>query len=283
MNELRKNHAIAYSALAVAAGMIIALLVDVLTEAAIAAGAPGAFSAASAILVKITPIIVAVVFLALTGKLGLIRPRAAGFGRGLACGAPLLALFCLMGLYALANVVEGDVQFDGGIVAKALFYFLLVGIGEEFLARAVAAETLLEHFGTTHAGIVKACVVSGVIFGAMHVVNLFGGMDPAGVVVQMLSTAGAGMVFAAIYFRCGNLWATVVLHALWDASLLAATVSSKGVDAVSSAGGGNPAGSIVFLVVLVLIALFLLRKKKTAQVQQAWADAIEPPASPTQA
>ncbi len=50
---------------------------------------------------------------------------------------------------------------------------MLVGVAEEFLFRGVVAETLLEHFGTSRAGVWKACLLSGVLFGCAHLTNLF--------------------------------------------------------------------------------------------------------------
>ena len=44
------------------------------------------------------------------------------------------------------------------------WYFIgmfTVGVAEEFLFRGVIAQTLLEHFGTSRAGIWKACLLSG--------------------------------------------------------------------------------------------------------------------------
>lgn len=281
MTEFRKKHPIVYGAVAVALGMAATLLVNWLFDLWIDDSQPSAIGMASALVVKLVPGIVAVAFLAATDKLTLIRPRGAGFRRGIVCGVPLLVLFCVMGLYAIGNTVIGEAEVNVPIILKALIYFLLVGVGEEFLARAVTGETLLEYFGLDHAGIVKACVVSGVIFGLMHVVNLFSGVDASSVAMQVLSTAGAGMFFGAIYFRCGNIWASVVLHMLWDASLFAATTSAsfaKAASSSSSVGGGNPVGGILFFAFLVGLSLFLLRKSKTGQVQEAWLGAIDVPA-----
>lgn len=282
MTEFRKRRPVAYAALAVAVGMAVAFLVSYLAELGIDAGLHTVFGVVSAIVVKIVPIAVALALLAATGKTGLIRPRAAGLGRGIACGAILIVFFCVMGLYAVANVVTGEAAVDVSIIVRALIYFMLVGIGEEFLARAVSAETLLEHYGLTHKGIVKACVVSGLIFGAMHIVNIFDA-GAESVAMQVVTTTGAGMVFGAIYFRSGNIWAGVILHALWDASLLAATTSASfqksaaAAASSSSVGGGNPVGGVIFFVFLVCLSLFLLRKGKTEQVRDAWAGTIEAP------
>lgn len=126
----------------------------------------------------------------------------------------------------------------------------------------------------------SACVVSGVIFGTMHVVNISSVADVPSVAMQMLFTAGMGMLFGAIYFRCGNIWATVVLHMLWDASLFAATTSSDLVKAADSSAsvGGNPIGGVIIFAVFAGLSLFLLRKSKTVQVREAWSGVIDAPA-----
>ncbi len=276
MNDFRKKHAIAYSAIAVALGIGLALLVNLLLEAALAAHVPGVTGPVLAITVELVPIAVSIAFLAATGKTSLLRPRAAGFGRGLACGAAFIVLSLALGLVALNYAIDGGVQVAPDVVLKTLVYFALTGVSEEFLARAVSGETLLEHFGLTHGGIVKACVVSGFIFGAMHAANLAIGIDAPSVLVQMVSAAGMGMVFGAIYFRCGNIWPCVLVHALWDLALQAAT-SARDYGAASAAspvGGGNLVGGALFFAFFVLLALFLLRKGKISQVQQAWADAV---------
>ena len=62
------------------------------------------------------------------------------------------------------------------------------------MARAISAQTLLEHFGFSKNGVIKACILSGVIFGAMHFVNLFQS-DVLSVLAQVLTTSGVGIIF----------------------------------------------------------------------------------------
>ena len=74
-----------------------------------------------------------------------------------------------------------------------------------------SAQTLLERYGTARAGVWKACLVSGVLFGAAHLSNLLGS-EAFGVLMQCVFAASLGVMLAAIYFRTGNLWVTVFLH-----------------------------------------------------------------------
>ena len=104
------------------------------------------------------------------------------------------------------------------------WYFIgmfTVGVAEEFLFRGVIAQTLLEHFGTSRAGIWKACLLSGFFFGGAHLTNILSSA-PFGVLMQCVFAGSLGVLFAAIYFRTGNLWVLVFLHGAQDAASLLA-------------------------------------------------------------
>ncbi len=284
MTELRKHHPIIYCVIAAAVGLGAMMLLDWLWGLGVDAGALAGIDAAvpdlGGSLVKLVPFVLALVLLCATGKAGLLG-RTAGFGRGLACGAFLIVFALLATAMGVSRVVEGDGTVPGaGAVVAFVLYYLLVGLGEETLGRAVVAETLLERFGLERRGILAACGLSGLIFGLMHLVNL--AFSPAAsVVAQVVSATFAGILLAAIYFRSGNIWATVVLHALYD---MAGSVSS--LLQTSSAATAAPVDAalaqtlslvmpMAFGLLIGCIALFLLRKSKIAQVQEAWAGVIE--------
>lgn len=278
MTEFRKKHPIIYCSAAVAAGMIGMLLETLLWNAGLDSGLLSGIDAAcpwlDSVLCKGIPIVLSLALLASTGMLGLLRRRG-GFLRGIACGAFMIASFALFCLYVVANVVEYGAELPSSNVITTVFvYYLLVGIGEEFLARGVSAETLLAHFGLERSGVLKACALSGVIFGVMHIVNLFQA-DVTSVLFQVVTASGLGMLFAAIYFRCGNIWACIVLHMLWDATFFIAAIVPSNAS-TSTVGGSGSAGSFVFFAMTVAVTAFLLRKKKLPQVKEAWGDLIEP-------
>ena len=138
----------------------------------------------------------------------------------------------------------------------------MVGVAEEFLFRGVIAETLLEHFGTSRAGVWKACLLSGVLFGAAHLTNL-SSSAPFGVLMQCAFSASLGALFAAIYFRTGNLWVTVFLHGAMDiASMLIGGL--YGTTTLSESVSGYDASMLLTVVVYLLPVAFLLRKKEAA-------------------
>ncbi len=287
MIELRKNHPVVYCVIAAALGLVAMMLLDWIwglgVDAGVLAGIDAAVPQLGTYLVKLMPFALALVLLHATGRLGLLG-RPAGFGRGLASGALLLVFSLLLVAMGLSRVAEGDgIVPSVGAVAAFVFGYVLVGLGEETLGRAVLAETLLEHFGLERRGILTACGLSGLIFGLMHLVNLAFSPAPA-VIAQVVSATFAGILLAAIYFRSGNIWATVLLHSLYDMSGSMSSLLQTSSTAASAPVDGATAQALAlvmpmaFGVIIGCIALFLLRKSKIGQVREAWSETIETPA-----
>ena len=212
--------------------------------------------------------LVAVLFLVRTDRAGLLRRRGSGFWNGLLVGMYPLAFICYSIYSALIFERPDTPLLPAGRILSFLACMAMVGVAEEFLFRGVIAETLLEHFGTSRAGVWKACLLSGVLFGAAHLTNL-SSSAPFGVLMQCAFSASLGALFAAIYFRTGNLWVTVFLHGAMDiASMLIGGL--YGTTTLSESVSGYDASMLLTVVVYLLPVAFLLRKKKLPEVQLYW-------------
>ena len=140
-----------------------------------------------------------------------------------------------------------------------------VGVAEEFLFRGVIAQTLLEHFGTSRAGVWKACLLSGLYFGEAHLTNLTGSA-PLGVLMQCVFAASLGTLLAAVYFRTGNIWVTVFIHAAMDiTSMLIGGL--YGTQTVANSISTYDITMLTYIAVYLIPTVFLLRKKKLSEVE----------------
>ena len=82
------------------------------------------------------------------------------------------------------------------------------------------------------------------------------------------------MLFAAIYFRTGNLWVTVFLHGMMDISSMLIGGLYGTTTLAESVSGYNI--TMLYSVVLYLVPLaFLLRKKKLPEVQFYWGSCVK--------
>ena len=212
---------------------------------------------------------VMVLVLKKTGRAGILFRRGSGFFNGLLVGMyPLV----LIGYSFFASLMfqrpENTPLLPLGRILTFLLSMMMVGVAEEFAFRGVIAQTLLEHYGTSRGGIWKACIVSGLLFGAAHLTNILGSA-PFGVLMQCLFAAALGTLFAAIYFRTGNIWVTVFLHGMMDISSMLIGGLYGTTTLAESVSGYDL--SMLYSVALYLIPMaFLLRKKKLPEVQLYW-------------
>ena len=212
--------------------------------------------------------LLAVFFLACTGRGTLLTRRGCGFFNGLLVGMYPLFLIGWSAFSALMYGRPDQPLLPLGRILSFLANMFLVGAAEEFLFRGVIAETLLEHCGTSRAGVWKACLLSGVLFGAAHLTNL-ASSAAFGVLMQCCFTAALGALFAAIYFRTGNLWVVVFLHGAMDvASLLIGGL--YGTTTVAESVSSYDASMLLTVLVYLIPLVFLLRKKKLPEVQLYW-------------
>lgn len=217
--------------------------------------------------------LVAVLFLVRTDRAGLLRRRGSGFFNGL-----------LVGMYPLVFIgynTFGSLAFDRPDtpllplprILTFMLNMILVGVAEELVFRGIIAQTLLERYGTARAGVWKACLVSGVLFGAAHLSNLLGSA-PFGVLMQCVFAASLGVMLAAIYFRTGNLWVTVFLHSAMDiAAMLIGGL--YGTTSVAESVSGYDASRLLSVAVYLIPTVFLLRKKKLPEVQLYWGGIVK--------
>ena len=215
---------------------------------------------------ELVGLIVALLLLGRTGKLELLRRRGSGFFNGLLVGMYPLAI---IGMNLYTRLIYGTPDNAQLLPAFQIFCFLLnmtlVGLAEEFVFRGVIAQTLLEHYGTSRGGIWKACILSGLLFGFSHLSNLVSSAA-FGVLMQCVFAASLGTLFAAIYFRTGNLWVTVFLHAAMDITSLIIG-GLYGTEGVAESISSYDASMLISLLVYLIPTVFLLRKKKIGEVQ----------------
>lgn len=132
---------------------------------------------------------------------------------------------------------------------------LMVGWSEEVMFRGIWLRGLFRSFG-----IWVAIIGSSVIFGAMHVLNVFLTGDLRGAVIQAVAAFLSGVFLAAVRLRTGSLWTGIVLHGLWDAgTFLVAAGGTAAEDVPAAATALGDYGSVVMSLPLLLLGLFFLR------------------------
>jgi membrane protease YdiL (CAAX protease family) len=107
-------------------------------------------------------------------------------------------------------------QVSGRFVVVALLATFLVGLSEELLVRGYFVDVLQD----AGLGLVWVAVVSSVVFGVLHGANILNGQDVATTVQQVVASAILGLGLFASLALTGSLWLPIVLHFLFDFSLV---------------------------------------------------------------
>lgn len=118
---------------------------------------------------------------------------------------------------------------------------LLVGVVEELLFRGMVLDFIEGYFKKDRLGVWYTVIFSSAAFGLFHIVNLFEGASFPAVAMQVGYSFLIGCMFAAVFLKTRNLWACVVLHALFDVGGLM----------VSDIGKGSPHDRIFWVLTVV--------------------------------
>lgn len=120
----------------------------------------------------------------------------------------LLALPALLAI--VAPLARGFNTAEVGSLALLTFGYALTGFNEESWWRGLVLRILQP------GGAVRACVISAVLFGALHLGNLVYRSNPALVFGQVVGAACFGFAYAALRLRTNTIWFLLPLHMLGD-------------------------------------------------------------------
>ncbi|MCI5620470.1 MAG: CPBP family intramembrane metalloprotease [Lachnospiraceae bacterium] len=218
-------------------------------------------------MVELVAALVALGLLLLFGYGKIIKQTGEGFVKGFYIGAFLVGQ---IGMAMVAMLFTSLMLEDVAVepfwnVLIYTFDMFLVGFAEEVFLRGIALNLLLDRFSKTRGGVWGAVLISSLIFGLAHFVNLLAGAGLESVCVQVIQAAVIGVILAAIYLRSNNIWITIILHALVDwASLMAMGIFGQGdlVDGLGQISRMN----LISVPILLIPCFVLMRKNKLDEV-----------------
>jgi uncharacterized protein len=131
-----------------------------------------------------------------------------------------------------------------GFTLAFLLGALFVGFAEETMFRGISISVLRRH-GLTEG---KVALWAAVIFGLAHGTNIF--TEGTGALAQVLVTGVAGYFFYITRRVSGGIALCVVLHGLWDFSLLGGSIGEEMYP-----------GAALFVIANVILAGFLIARR----------------------
>jgi membrane protease YdiL (CAAX protease family) len=142
-----------------------------------------------------------------------------------------------------------------GVVLIVACNTAFVAISEELMFRAILLRGLMERYA-----IWPAVLASTAIFGIVHAANGFSTGDFSAAFWQSIAAGMQGVCYAAIRLRTGSVWPMVVVHGIWDFSLMTSMLAA----AADGEASALPFAALLAVLPLFLYGLYLLRGGATA-------------------
>ena len=189
-----------------------------------------------------------------------------GLGKGFLLGWIVLVA-AVINFYDTLGSINWEKALEPKVIDYLFYVIYVLGIGvfEEVLLRGVMLNKMLDKWGNTKAGIYGAVIVSSLVFGVWHLINL---LDKPWLIVSTITQVGyaffIGVFFGAVYLRTKNLWTVILLHAIFDIGGCLDELFIKEItqEITQDIAVGDGLFILLEFSVFLIIGLFYLRKVK---------------------
>lgn len=231
-------------------GFILVMLLNI-TDSIMAQAIPEGFGAAAAVLGVV-----------LLGGSKMLKPSLKDVAHAFRFGWWCLAVtFALLGFDLIIYISEGTAVNTHWLSAvfKLAVFCLFIGIFEEFLFRGVVFQTLLGLMGETHRGVVRAVLVTSVVFGFAHVsTEDFGNaLSVVQAVLKIVQTGLYSVLLCTIVLHTRRLGGVSLFHAVDDFVIVTPGIAffNESIDIDYVVQGDDALPTIMYY--LLVIALYI--------------------------
>ena len=115
-------------------------------------------------------------------------------------------------------VIRREASFEGKAWEAVVLFFAALAIGcfEELVFRGLFLCSLLEAFHTNKKQILLVSLLSSVLFGLVHFLNLFEGASVGDTLMQVGYSTLIGAMCSLMLLLSGSVWYCMAVHALFD-------------------------------------------------------------------
>lgn len=154
-----------------------------------------------------------------------IKFKKESFLKGIKRGMPVLVIALIMLI-----VNGGELLIDRHLNIPNFISLIIasisIGVAEEFIFRGWLQNEVMKRYGNNKNGAIITILLSGLLFGLFHLVNVFSGQDLFTSIMQVIQTSTIGILFCSVYYVSRNIWSLVFLHSFYDFSILLGEVNS---------------------------------------------------------
>lgn len=120
------------------------------------------------------------------------------------------------GSYSLFG--DFDISFQPPVLSGLItLKSLSIGLLEETVFRGIILFTLIDHWGRSLRALTKSVILSSLLFGSVHLLNIAAGKPLVDTAMQVLNSSLAGIFYAALVLWVGSIWPAIFFHGMVNA------------------------------------------------------------------
>ena len=137
------------------------------------------------------------------------------FWNGVMLAIPMLVI----SIYNFCYSIMGLGSFNLANFLNMIVFCIFVGIAEEFLCRGWLQNEFIERFSHNKKEIIVSIILSSLVFGCMHIVNV-SFQTTFETIIQIINATTLGFLLGSIYYKTKNIWSVIFLHSFYDFSIM---------------------------------------------------------------
>jgi len=128
------------------------------------------------------------------------------------------ALIISINNFPIIAFLDGRAVLTEPVYRVFLFFIecLSTGFFEEIVFRGIILIYLVRRFAHLKNGFLLAILISSIIFGLVHIFNLYNGASIIDTLMQIGYSFLVGMMWAVMYLKTKNIWLVMLLHATFN-------------------------------------------------------------------
>ena len=204
---------------------------------------------------EIVILIFALIMLLLGKRLSILKPCGKSIIYGIKRGMPIFVVSLISLFSSLTGILGENLNIPNLI--SLIILAITIGMAEEFFFRGFIQGEIVDAYGKSRKQVIISVVVSGVIFGLVHLTNALSGQDIITTLMQVLQASSLGILLGSIYFITKNIWSVVFLHAFYDFAIMLGEVNSY-KDCINSTDISMIMLIFTFVVSLIYVVIYLV-------------------------
>ena len=204
---------------------------------------------------EIVLLIFALVMLAVRKRLNILKPQGKSIIYGIKRGIPIFVVSLISLMSSVTGIIGENLNIPNLI--SLIILAITIGMAEEFFFRGFIQGEIVDAYGKSRKQVIISVVVSGVIFGLVHITNALSGQDIITTLMQVLQASSLGILLGSIYFITKNIWSVVFLHAFYDFAIMLSEVNSY-KDCINSTDISTVMLIFTLVVSLIYVVIYLV-------------------------